>query len=66
MSRLIDALKKLAAKITAEDATISDKTLEEVIEGIASNYSVTLVSPDKSVWDLTIANDGTITGVKRT
>lgn len=66
MSRLIKALKNLGAKMTTEDADFSGDTLEEVINEIADNHSIVLTSPDKSVWDISIANDGTISGTKRT
>ena len=63
--RTLAALKKLAKKITVKNADLSGNTVDEVVNSIAENYSVVLVSPDKSVWDISIANDGTISGTKR-
>lgn len=37
-------------------------TTDEVVE--ITDGSIVLVSPDGSKWKLTIANDGTISGVK--
>lgn len=64
--RTLEALKKLAEKCTAKSTDLSGNTVDEVVKAMAENYSVTLVSPDKSVWDISIANDGTISGTKRT
>lgn len=65
MSRLIDALKSFGKKVTTKSANLDGDTVEDVINAIASNHSVVLVSPDNSVWDIKIANDGTISGTKR-
>lgn len=66
MSRLTDALIALGEKVCTEDANLSGDKVENVIEEMAKNHSIILVSPDKSVWDLKIANDGTISATKRT
>lgn len=68
--RTLEALKKLAKKLTGEN-TIPGSTVDEVIDYAEEKFNVTanglvLTAPDKSVWDIGIANDGTISGTKRT
>lgn len=74
MSKLIKSLKKLGKKLTGK-ASISGDTVDEVVDYIEANFKIAsaesanglvLKSPDKSVWDIKIANDGTISGTKRT
>lgn len=68
--RNLDALVKFAKKITGKN-TIPGSTIDEVIDYMADNANITarglvLKSPDNSLWDISIANDGTISGTKRT
>lgn len=71
--RTLEALKDLAKKLTGK-STIPGDTVDEVIDYAASNFEIAeadsanglvLTSPDESVWDIKIANDGTISGTKR-
>lgn len=64
--RIVKALKKLGVALGCKNADLTGDNISEVIEQIAAKHSVTLTSPDKSVWDISIANDGTISGTKRT
>lgn len=68
--RTLDAVIKLAKKITGKN-TIPATTVDEAIDYMADNANITarglvLKSPDNSLWDISIANDGTISGTKRT
>lgn len=62
--RTLEAIKKLGKKITGKE--IAGNTVDEAINNIADNHGIVLVSPDKSVWDISIDNDGEISGTKRT
>lgn len=72
--RNLDAMRKLAKKLTGK-STITGDSMDEVIDFAAANFKIAsaesanglvLKSPDNSVWDISIANDGTISGTKRT
>lgn len=70
--RTLDALKRLAAKIAT--GTVTGDTVDEVIDYAEAHFKISsaesanglvLTSPDESIWDISIANDGTISGTKR-